>query len=360
MKSRYSSSSALAAFTALVLLLQLQVPLLVVGQTPAPTTAAFGAANATGTVAPRNNSTPAPSTAPGTAPSMPTLPPATPCSTSLDCKNGTFCSSLTSTCIELNCTNWREGAPAGEPLYSETPCPAKVTDGVTQSPGFCGRDGECHDYGCQNWYLYGPVAFTGFNPASPVNLTCEDYSTGSKDNMNGVVYGCRPYTPEKPAPKSKTVVSFFNQKCSAAPSQHNNFECYDYKQSTDFQPYQQNVARENPPSCNQQIYQGLTTQPLYWYNVIMLQLRNGNSTYLKVGRENTLSTSQFDPNDADKAMFAKLVATGPVPNFPNTTPAPTPTSAAPNGDFAARKTWSRSFMASLVSATAILVVAVLL
>jgi hypothetical protein len=72
------------------------------------------------------------------------------------------------------------------------------------------------------------------------------------------------------------------------------------------------IARLSPPVCDPEIYADLTLQPFYWYNVIMAQERQGTTILHKAGRENTTHTSQFDPSEADSAMYAYLFSDRPA------------------------------------------------
>ena len=38
---------------------------------------------------------------------------------------------------------------------------------------FCGTDGQCHLYNCEEYYKYGPVEYTGYGPDAP-GLECSD------------------------------------------------------------------------------------------------------------------------------------------------------------------------------------------
>jgi len=72
-----------------------------------------------------------------------------------------------------------------------------------QVEGFCGRDLICHEHkGCQEWFNYGPLEFTGLeNNSTVVALSCSDYDTGFADSANAVTFGCRPYAFGRKAPE---------------------------------------------------------------------------------------------------------------------------------------------------------------
>ena len=252
-----------------------------------------------------NDTLPIDSNANASVTPRPTPAPLTACSSQDDCGEGTFCSSSTSFCTELNCTNWIAGTPSGENFYSEAPC--------EEERSFCGLDGSCKDYSCDNWYQYGPVAFTGYDPTNPVELECEDYDTGEEDLANSMVFGCRPYMPDQRAPKGNSWAFFFNQKCTSKPRGGTEFECYQNKPNTDYNDFLAEIARINLDSCDRETYEGIIEQPIFWYNLVLRQVRKGNTTNYKNGREDTVNTPSFDPSEADQTMFAVVITDDPVP-----------------------------------------------
>lgn len=281
-------------------------------------------ADADGSVAPRptpmngteaNVTTMAPTPA-GTTPA-PTLP--SDCTKNEDCGDKYFCSSL-GICEELNCLNWANHTPPGSDSYSEMPC---VGEGAQSGTAFCGWDGNCYAYNCQDWYKFGPVAYTGYDPNNPVELTCEEYKDGYDENMNSVTFGCRTWQPGNKAPEAKSWTHFFNLECLANPRNDDDFKCYQNIANTDYRDFQAEVARLNPPSCDREIYDN--EQNLYWYVIQAWQDRKGEVTKYKHGRENTLSGESFNANLAEKTMFALLVSNDDAPEqtFPDAIGGPT-------------------------------------
>ena len=281
----------------------------------------------------QDNSTVAPVTTTASDGNVTPAAPAT-CATSDECPAGYFCSSLGG-CQMLNCTSWAFGVPAGEVPYSEVPCNAEALQEGSQAydegDRFCGWDGTCYFYTCDNWFKFGPVAFTGYDPANPVELTCEEYATGKDDNMNSVVNGCRPYIPGNKAPEAKTWTYFFNQKCSATPRGGDDFQCFQNQENTNYNDFVAEAARINLGSCDREIFEN--EQPLFWYEKVFSQERNGEVILYKNEREDTKFTPSFDASEADKTMFAKLVSSNeaPAPSLPDSTtfePGDTPSGAA--------------------------------
>ena len=71
------------------------------------------------------------------------------------------------------------------------------------------------------------------------------------------------------------------------------------------------MGRLNPPSCDREVYEN--EQPLYWYIIQLWQDRKGVVEKYKHGRENTLGTNSFNPNLAEKTMYALLVSQDDAP-----------------------------------------------
>ncbi|CAB9520201.1 expressed unknown protein [Seminavis robusta] len=261
------------------------------------------------------------------------------CSSSSDCGGeDEFCSSKSFTCEVATCVNWASGPPAGETPFSEEPC---IAEGAPAGSAFCGWDGSCYTYTCDNWYKYGPVEYTSHDVTNPVRLDCQDYTTGAADNMNSVVFGCRPYQPGSKAPEGKTWTHFFNQKCTAKPHPDNNDEFICYQNNiarTDYTDFLGEVSRINQNSCDRETYDN--EQPLYWYIVQVQQERRGVITKHLHGRDNTASSTSFDASEADKTMFARLIS--------NTDPITQPTlgsaaSPASSSDAAATTNKNKGF-----------------
>ncbi|CAB9504039.1 expressed unknown protein [Seminavis robusta] len=221
------------------------------------------------------------------------------CQSTSDCSGGEYCAS--GLCALINCANWAVSTPAGEMSFSEEPC---IAEGAEEGEAFCGTDGSCYEYTCENWYQFGPAAFTGYDTATVVELQCDDYADGAAENQNSVVFGCRPYQPGSKAPEAKTWTHFFNQKCSAKTPSGSDFSCYQNKPNTDYRDFQGELARLNLNSCDRDLFDN--EQPLYWYIVQMQHTVNKVTTKFGQGRDNTASGSAFDASAADKTMFAHL------------------------------------------------------
>jgi hypothetical protein len=269
----------------------------------------------------QTNATGPPPTLTGANSTVDSRPRGMTCTTSDQCRDDEFCSSSNETCVMLNCSNWIAGVPTGNISYSEAPC---ISEESPKGVSFCGWDGECHRYGCENWYKYGPVAFTSYDPNKPVNLTCAEYKTGATENLNSIVFGCRPYQPGFKAPEGKTWTYFFNQECKATPRGSDEFKCYENKDGTDYRDFQGEVSRINQASCDRE-QEAFTEQPLYWYIVQARQERKGETINYKEGRDNTAMGASFDASEADRTMFSLIISDtdAPAPTVLSPTNAPT-------------------------------------
>ena len=244
------------------------------------------------------------------------------CTISDNCGDGLFCSSAVGLCLELTCQNWVAGAPHDEPPYNEAACAAEVPAGDTREY-FCGNDGNCYSYNCEDWYMYGPLEFTRFDPFNPVPLVCSDYSNGEADHMNSVVYGCRPYQPGSKAPEAVNYVHYFNQECKATPRGTDDFKCYQNKPGTNYNNFQADAGRLNPPSCDRNIFGGPTEDNLFWYQVVLRQINKGEISNYKQGRNSTSNSLAFVASEADNSMFAVLETNEDIPP-PTSPPIPPP------------------------------------
>jgi hypothetical protein len=129
---------------------------------------------------------------------------------------------------------------------------------------FCGQDGVCHSYNCENVYTYGPASVAGHGDGDTRgNLTCtstltaEHYCHVAETELMGYIqnsteyespwpvalqYHCLPVLvwlpPDKCAEKrleSRYVT--FNRFCEAKPNLEQNFTCFDIDPETDMESY---------------------------------------------------------------------------------------------------------------------------
>ena len=95
---------------------------------------------------------------------------------------------------------------------------------------FCGVDGVCRPYSCENWYEFGNRVFTGYDDKDPTRLECLpiEETIFHWDTM-GLEYRC---FDSDPSP----IRHGYNRKCTAVMSE-SEFNCYSIDPSTDFGPF---------------------------------------------------------------------------------------------------------------------------
>ncbi|CAB9502787.1 expressed unknown protein [Seminavis robusta] len=216
------------------------------------------------------------------------------------CPCGEFFAEEWGTCVELTCWNWHIHKNDDTFALSDTnPCQDEFH--------FCGGDGSCHPFSCENWYRYG-AGFSMDN--SPDDLICGDYVT-LIDDLHSVSFGCRPYLPGRMIPQRRNEVFFFNEECIAA-ADGQEFRCYQNKVGTNYDDFLREAARLQQDSCDREMYD--VDLPQYWYTAVVAQGRDsgGSTTH-----QRTLSGPTFDGEKADMTMYAITVT---VPS--STTPPP--------------------------------------
>ena len=212
---------------------------------------------------------------------------------------------------------------------------------------FCGIDGNCHYYSCENWYRYYSTNFTigsggaGDEEDSPttsaspqlvdLSLTCEDIPLTNPGNDDGddvfyasVSYRCISLIPEP-------ISMGFNRKCTGntlSPST-SSFTCYELSENTDFGPFLAQAQKSNL-NCTDDLYDE-TGWPKFTYSVVYsTEIEN-----VVVSTSAYNETSEFNETLAigGGTMYAIYeettgTTTDPPTVSPTTTTTPAPTSAA--------------------------------
>ncbi|CAB9527597.1 expressed unknown protein [Seminavis robusta] len=140
------------------------------------------------------------------------------------------------------------------PNFGELGC-----SGCSEPGHFCGIDGNCHIFSCQNYYQYADRKLTGY--ADNTTFQCFGYTQGDQENAHGVIYGCDPLYPLVKMTPGKQVTEPFNRKCSAEREGGYLFECYEFQPSetaTDFTFFERE-AESSFPDCKG------GKQPKYYY-----------------------------------------------------------------------------------------------
>ena len=169
-------------------------------------------------------------------------------------------------------------------------CGCQYGDGT-----FCGTDGQCHLYSCENFYEYGPVDYTGYSSSkdasSSPELVCNDISTTTVETAGdssqaSVAFRCRDLTP-------KPIGMGWTRYCEAS-SSNSNFTCYGLADNTDFSLFLQQ-AEMSQLECNSGEYDE-TGYPAYSYSVSMQKQEGIHGTYINTVGYN--DTQEFDENKA--------------------------------------------------------------
>lgn len=129
---------------------------------------------------------------------------------------------------------------------------------------FCSSDGTCRERSCENYFQFGNGAFDLDN-TDGIELVCENYSTGTQDNLHAVVYGCQGYGPGVELPRG-VVSQVFNRRCTAT-VKNKGFECYNLKPGTDFSSFLNRVNRTILATCSGETANGAPGIPFFKYNV---------------------------------------------------------------------------------------------
>ena len=127
-----------------------------------------------------------------------------------------------------------------ETLRAQDTCDANnedFTGNCTSATEFCGSDGVCHPYSCENWYLYSPWNLPDI--AGP--LQCSPFMS----NVVSVVYACQNFNE---GPKL-----LFDQLCSAEiSSTASTFHCQNFTVGTpSFEEYTSRYEALAPADCNE-------------------------------------------------------------------------------------------------------------
>ena len=146
-------------------------------------------------------------------------------------------------------------ADANDALLS-TPC----NDSCDPDLEFCGTDDNCHAFSCKEFYRFGPLELTNYNPDSPANLACDDFD-GASNNANAVIFGCESYLPFGQTFPTDSLGFYFDRRCNANMPGGLQFVCYDIKESTTFNDYVAEVESFQSTTCDggspQSILRGL-------------------------------------------------------------------------------------------------------
>ncbi|KAL3909478.1 MAG: hypothetical protein SGARI_002577 [Bacillariaceae sp.] len=200
---------------------------------------------------------------------------------------------------------------------SSTEAPTTVCSPDCTRDEFCGVDGQCYPWSCENWLKMGTWTRLGNNTSTEdVSLSCSSYNTGQQDNLHAVVFSCAGYGPGVDLPDG-IHSQVFNRKCSAD-LEIQTFQCYELAEFTDFAFFVSQAEASPPENCTQytteEIANGSPTQQSYLYSVY-LEEKLGNTDYLIATGPSW--TSSLENTVALLSMYAL------VEEKPETTSSPT-------------------------------------
>ena len=137
---------------------------------------------------------------------------------------------------------------------------------VRGSGEFCGSDGNCHLYSCEEWYEFGPRNFTGNDDGA--SLECQDIPMTVPGPKSAFMY-LKVFYPSveyrcvslEPPP----IQMGFTKQCLAI-GPNSEFTCYGLAESTNFQPFLDEVTASGL-NCTDDKYDE-TGYPKFSYRVV--------------------------------------------------------------------------------------------
>lgn len=164
---------------------------------------------------------------------------------------------------------------------------------------FCGSDGFCHNYSCENWYEFGNVRSntTGYYQSLVCNDISIDEGSYEYNIAFGVYFGCN---------ITFSLRQSFTRECVAYLDEYSTFRCHEMGESTDFQSFLDG-NENNTLACK--------ADPKYMYvNWI------GSNNYLGTDSVSLLSmSSEFNQTLAERTMYAYLTSNETFGGSPPTT-----------------------------------------
>jgi hypothetical protein len=160
---------------------------------------------------------------------------------------------------------------------------------------FCGIDGECKPYSCDNWYQFS----TWNLPEVAGPLECEPVTSG---NIWTVVYACQNFN------QGPNVA--FNQKCSAT-MESTTFNCYNFTEDFDFTPFTSSYADIAPDCSDNNLEEDAVTFPFFQYRVTFDDPDERSPTTIELHGDDTSQT--FEPELALHTIFVEMVSDDPPP-----------------------------------------------
>jgi hypothetical protein len=210
---------------------------------------------------------------------------------------------------------YRSVNPTMAPTEPVVPACMDIDDCPQQ---FCGSDGKCYDYTCENFFRYSPTLEYDDETAS--DLTCRDAVT----ELHVINFGCIRATGNQ-VPPSSGVGMKPNRLCTGNSAENTiliSFECFQFDDSTDFDPFV-SEAEGSSFDCDQQ--EGL---PAYFYSAgyTIAEYQDGDYKSKTTIANGPVPTFEFVPESALKSLFAVIVKEDVTPR-PTTVYTHSPTAA---------------------------------
>lgn len=237
---------------------------------------------------------------------------------------------------------------------------------------FCGEDRVCHNINCDNFWMYGPQAFTGRQLAFDLDLSCSLQLQNSSANPCGdsnwpvaLQYMCRPENIFSRTDvcldndNDETRHVSFHRMCTAKPSPTQEFVCFDLKQVPDLEAYVADYVQSTSanPNCTEQemnmwpLSQSDLDKKWVAYHHQTHRIRNnsfGTSLYIRPPYQYA-SQEPLDLMSLDHTMFSRLAGSAPPDESPELEDEST--------SAAIRIHWSVAYLSSLLIIIGTLLVA---
>lgn len=168
-------------------------------------------------------------------------------------------------------------------------CTSDADCGSTQQ--FCGTNGTCLVYSCNNFYLYGNSSFTGNNQAeSGPPLVCSVVTGTIVRPVFASVYGCDDTLTEA----SRPYALAFTGICTATITADTSFQCYDILNTSTFPEFVARTTNSSGYRCPSAT-QGSPKYSYYITRVIASYVPGNFSRF-------ALSTGPFDTTEFSSAL----------------------------------------------------------
>jgi len=217
-------------------------------------------------------------------------------------------------------------ADAAAVCVKNASCLPHGTADVYGTGSFCGTDGQFHFYNCRDFLAYGPESYTGIStttnastsPAPPELICSSNVPTDNERLKSGVVYDCNDDGPYDP----NYVYMPFNEKCSAQINERTTFDCWQYKEGTNFDSFLSEASNANLTLCTTtKDEDDDSSSPVVFNYQSTYGVQNSATVFSKLAGAS--STIDFNEDLATKTtMHMSLTVEGDLPPFVQPSPPP--------------------------------------